>query len=160
MTQNLLSIVSVLIAFIGIPILYIQLRGLKVSIRNSTHAAIYGQAETLRGYLIQYPHLRKYFFDNEEILPDDKNYSRVVSIAEIYLNYLEQIAVLKDSFGKENLNSLRKFTKSALKKSPIVRQHLKSDAALYSNALHRMAEEKQVGKNKTLFAIFSNSQRI
>ncbi|MBK8503745.1 MAG: hypothetical protein IPL46_16950 [Saprospiraceae bacterium] len=130
MMQNLLSIVSLLITAIGIPILYLQLRDLKASIRNSTHAAIYSQAETLRGYLIQYPHLRKYFFDNEQISPGDKNYSRVVSIAEIYLNYLEQIAVLKDSFGKENLESLRRFTKSALEKSPILKQHLKSDAAL------------------------------
>lgn len=64
--ENLLPIISILITAIGIPILYLQLRDLKASIRNSTHAAIYGQAETLRGYLIQYPHLRKYFFDNED----------------------------------------------------------------------------------------------
>lgn len=76
-----------------------------------------------------------------KISADDKDYSRVVSIAEIYLNYLEQIAVLKDSFGKENLDSLRRFTKSALKKSPILKQHLKSDAALYSTALHKMVED-------------------
>ncbi|WP_373518679.1 hypothetical protein [Pricia sp.] len=110
----------------------------------NTHAAIYGQAETLRGYLIQYPHLRKCFFDNEKISPDDKNYSRVVSIAEIYLNYLEQISVLKDSFGKENLDSLFRFTKSALGKSPILKQHLKSNPSLYSDSLHRMVE----GKNR------------
>ncbi len=142
MLQTILSIVGVLIAAIGIPILYFQLRDMKASVRSSAHTAIYGQAETFRGYLIQYPHLRKYFFENVEIEADNKDYNRVISIAEIYLNYLEQIAVLKDSFGKENIDSLKRFTKTALEKSPILRQHLRSNAPLYSDALHRMAEEK------------------
>lgn len=58
------------------------------------------QDEAIRGYLIQYPELRKYFFENVNIAYDDKDYSRVVSIAEVYLNYLEQIAVLKKKFRK------------------------------------------------------------
>ena len=81
-----LSIIGILITAIGIPILYLQLRDLKVSIKNSTHAAIYNQSESLRGYLIEYPELRKYFFDGEPIDATNENYDRVVSIAEVYLN--------------------------------------------------------------------------
>lgn len=138
MLDNILPILGILVTAIGIPILYLQLRDLKASLRSSTHASIYTQAEAIRGHLIQYPELRKYFFDNVAILPTDKDYSRVVSIAEVYLNYLEQIAVLKNSFGKENLDSLRLFTTAALEKSPILKQHLNENKNLYSKALHQM----------------------
>jgi quercetin dioxygenase-like cupin family protein len=140
MLDNFLPILGILITAIGIPIFFLQLRDLKASLRSSTHAAIYSQAEAIRGYLIQYPDLRKYFFDNVSIASNDKNYNRVVSIAEVYLNYLEQIAVLKNSFGSENLDSLRLFTTTALEKSPIMIQHLKNNAALYSKALHKMVK--------------------
>ncbi|MEZ4803489.1 MAG: cupin domain-containing protein [Gelidibacter sp.] len=142
MVHNLLPMLGILVTAIGIPILYLQLRDLKASLQSSTHASIYTQAEAIRGYLIQYPELRKYFFDSVSILPSDKEYSRVVSIAEVYLNYLEQIAVLKKSFGKENLDALRIFTLTALEKSPILRQHLKNNANLYSSSLHKMVENK------------------
>lgn len=136
MLQILLTAISVLIAAIGIPILYLQLRDLKLSVRSSVHAAIYGQAETLRGYLVQYPHLRKYFFENKNIEPNHKEYDRVLSIAEIYLNYLEHIIVLQDGFGKKNVASLTRFVQSAFEQSPILKQHLDNNAPLYSDALH------------------------
>ncbi len=113
MIENLLPILGIVFTAIGIPILYLQLRDLKASLRSSTHASIYTQAEAIRGYLIEYPDLRQYFFDNASISSNDKDYNRVLSIAEVYLNYLEQIAVLKKSFGNENLDSLRLFTTTA-----------------------------------------------
>ena len=142
MIQTLLSVVSVIIAAVGIPILYLQVKDLKASVRSSAHAAIYNQAETLRGYLVQYPHLRKYFFDNEDITSKDVEYNRVISIAEIYLNYLEHITVTQDSFGKKNVASLKRFISSAFEKSPILKQHLKNNAPLYSDALHTIVEKE------------------
>lgn len=155
MLDNLLPILGILVTAIGIPILYLQLRDLKASLRSSTHASIYSQAEAIRGYLIQYPELRKYFFDNANILPSDKDYNRVLSIAEVYLNYLEQIAVLEKSLGRENKASLVQFTGTALGKSPILRQHLKNNAELYSSTLHEMVEStkdfnKKQSKSKTV----------
>ena len=141
MLQTILSILSVLIAAVGIPILYLQLKDVKATVRSSAHSAIYNQAENLRGYLIEYPHLRKYFFNNEKIKPEKPEYDRVLSIAEIYLNYLEQIAVLKDNFGKENQSSLNSFVAHAFRKSPILRQHLNDNAPPYSATLHKMMEE-------------------
>ena len=75
MVDNLLPILGILVTAIGIPILYLQLSDLKASLRSSTHASIYSQAEEIRGYLIQYPELRKYFFDNVNIAYDDKDYT-------------------------------------------------------------------------------------
>jgi hypothetical protein len=135
--QLTLSIAGLLIAAIGLPLIYMQLRGLQKSILTATHAAMYQQAAEFRAHLIQYPHLRKYFFDGWEIAPEDEEYSRVVTLAEIFLNYLEHIAVLGDSFGMQNRPALDRFSQVAFEKSPILQQHLTQNRASYSDSLHR-----------------------
>ena len=135
--QLTLSIAGLLIAAIGLPLIYMQLRGLQKSILTATHAAMYQQAAEFRAHLIQFPHLRKYFFDGWEIAPEDEEYSRVVTLAEIFLNYLEHIAVLGDSFGMQNRPALDRFSQVAFEKSPILRQHLTRNQASYSDTLHR-----------------------
>lgn len=135
--QLLLSTIGLLIAVIGLPLLYLQLRGLQKSILTATHAAMYHQAAEFRAHLIQYPHLRKYFFDGWEITPEDEEYNRVVTLAEIFLNYLEHIAVLGDSFGMKNRPALDRFSQVAFERSPILRQHLARNQASYSDTLNR-----------------------
>lgn len=139
--QIILSIIGILIAAVGIPLLYFQLRGVQRSLRSATHAAIYNQAADFRAHLIQYPHLRKYFFESAKITPAHEDYNRVLTLAEIYLNYLEHIAVLGDDFGSENRPSLERFTKTALERSPILRQHLAENRRYYSDALSRFIED-------------------
>jgi len=121
-----------------VPLLYIQLRDVKTSIRATTHAAMYDQAADFRSYLVQYPHLRKYFFDGGKITEEHEEYDRVLTLAEIFLNYLEHIAVLGDGFGKENRPALDRFCKLALEKSPILRKHLSDNRDSYSDALHSL----------------------
>ena len=135
--QLTFSIAGLLIAAIGLPLIYKQLRGLQKSILTATPAAMYQQAAEFRAHLIQYPHLRKYFFDGWEIAPEDEEYSRVITLAEIFLNYLEHIAVLGDSFGMQNRPALDRFSQVAFEKSPILRQHLTRNQASYSDTLHR-----------------------
>ena len=135
--QIIVACLSVLIAAIGIPALYLQLRDLKHSLKVGSHTAIYAQAAAVRGHLIEYPELRKYFFDGVEISPSDQDYSRVLSIAEVYLNYLESIAVLDRNFGVENFDSLHSFIATALRNSPVMRDHLQGHPEIYSHALHK-----------------------
>lgn len=135
--QLIVSITGLFIAAIGLPLLYMQLRGLRKSILTATHAAMYNQAAEFRAHLIQYPHLRKYFFDGWEIAPEDEDYPRVITLAEIFLNYLEHIAVLGDSFGMKNRPALDRFSQVAFERSPILRQHLSRNQASYSDTLNR-----------------------
>jgi hypothetical protein len=135
--QVLLTMGGLVIAAVGVPLLYFQLREVERSIHAATHAAMYDQAANIRSYLIQYPYLRKYFFDGSEITAEHEDYDRVLTLAEIFLNYLEYIAVLGDSFGRENRPALDRFCKIALQRSPILRKHLSENRDSYSNALHR-----------------------
>jgi hypothetical protein len=97
---------------------------------------MYAQGASFRAHLVAYPHLRKYFFDGVEISPDHEDYDRVVTIAELFLNHLEHIAVMADSFGQENRQSLERFCRNAFVNAPILERRLAENPAAYSHALH------------------------
>src|SRR5262245_10316951 len=84
--QLIVSMAGLLLAVVGLPILYVQLRELQRSVRSSAHSALYTQSSDFRAHLVKYPHLRKYFFDGAEISRGHEDYDRVVTIAELFLN--------------------------------------------------------------------------
>jgi hypothetical protein len=73
--------------------------------------------------------LRKYFFDGVDIQPGDPDYERAVTIAELFLNYLEHIAVLSDSFGERNVPALQRFLRTTLARSRCCGVHLAREPA-------------------------------
>ena len=126
------AITGVIITAIGLIFVIFQLRELKRSVQSAAHAAIYERAAEFRSHLVEYPQLRKYFFGNADIEQGDENYDRVLSIAEMYLNYLEQIFLTNDSLGKRNLESLERFIAAALNESPVMRRSLAKKGDAYS----------------------------
>jgi hypothetical protein len=133
--QAYVALAGLILAMVGLPILVLQIRALQRSVRSGAHAAMYAQAADVRSHLVEYPQLRKYFFDGVEIGPDNEEYDRVVTIAELFLNYLEHIAVMEDSFGRGNRAALQRFVDHALDRSPILRRRLSENPAAYSDAL-------------------------
>jgi hypothetical protein len=135
--QIFVSAAGLLLAVVGLPILYVQLRELQRSVRSSAHAALYAQSAEVRSHLVAYPHLRKYFVEGAEISKGHEDYDRVVTIAELFLNTLEHIAVTTDSFGRGNRAALERFVRHTLDMSPIMRIRLGENRADYSHALLR-----------------------
>ena len=133
--QVFVALAGLILAVVGLPILYVQLRELQRSVRSSAHAALYAQSANVRAHLVTYPHLRKYFFEGAEISRGHDDYERVVTIAELFLNTLEHIAVTTESFGRSNRASLEQFVRHTLDRSPIMRQRLGENRADYSPAL-------------------------
>jgi hypothetical protein len=133
--QTFVSLGGLILAVVGLPTLFIQIRELQRSVQSQVHAASYVQAAEFRAHLIAYPQLRKYFFDGAEIAPGHAEYDRTVTIAESYLNYLEHIAVMADSFGRRNRTALDRFCRNALAHGPILRRRLEENPAGYSDAL-------------------------
>jgi hypothetical protein len=104
-------------------------------VRSGAHAAIYEQAADFRSHLVEHPHLRRYFFDRCEIASDHEEYNRVVTMGEMFLNQLEHIAVMGDSFGRENKGALHSYIRNSLENGPILVRRLRENPAAYSHAL-------------------------
>lgn len=136
--QAYATVVGVVATIVGFVIVLIQVRQLERSVRSGTHAAIYSQAADFRAHLIAHPHLRRYFFDGAEITDDHPDHDRVVTIAELFLNHLEHIAVMADTVGRRNRTALEAFARGALERSPVMRWRLSEGRTDYSPALHRL----------------------
>jgi hypothetical protein len=137
MLQVCVSVGGLILALVGVPLLFVQLRDVQRSVLSGAPAALYAQGADFRAHLVLYPHLRKYFFDGEEIEAQHEEFDRVVTLAELLLNHLEHIAVLGDSFGKANRPALGRFCRVSLERSPIARQHLAVNRPSYSDSLLR-----------------------
>ena len=137
--QAYVAVAALLVALVGLPIIIVQLRELQRAVRSQAHAAIYSQAADFRSHLVAHPQLRPFFFAGVPIDADHPDYLRVITIAELYLNYLEHIAVTVDSFGRRNRPSLERFVRNALERGPVLRERLRESPAAYSDALHEMA---------------------
>ena len=144
MLQAYAAFGGVAVALVGLVFVLLQLKGLEQSVRLGAHTAMYGQGADFRGHLVAYPHLRKYFFDGAPIDAGHEDYERALTIAELYLNYLEHVAVTVDSFGERNRPALERFIKDALAKSPILKQRLAEHPAGYNQALLRYGEHARL----------------
>lgn len=134
-------IASAVITTCGLVFVVLQLRELKLSVRSAAHAAIYERAAELRSLLVEYPRFRKYLFEGVEIDETNEDYGRLLSVAEMYLNYLEHIFLTNDSLGRKNKTSAKQFVSSALKKSPILRKRLNEAGEDYSLAFRQFAKD-------------------
>lgn len=143
--QAYVSFAGLTLAMIGLPILLLQIRELQRSVRSGAHAAIYEQAADFRSHLVEHPHLRRYFFDRREIAPDHEEYERVVTIGEMFLNQLEHIAVMGDSFGRQNKAALHSYIRNSLENSPILMRRLRENPEAYSHALRPLLPAETKG---------------
>ena len=135
--QAYVSLAGLILAIVGLPILFLQIRAIQRSVQSGAHAAIYAQAADFRAHLVAYPHLRKYLFDGVEIEPDHPDYDRVVTIAELFLNEIEHITVMGDTFGRGNRPALERFARHALDGSPIMKRRLVENRVAYSDVFDR-----------------------
>jgi hypothetical protein len=108
MPQDIFSfaiIAGVIIQATGLIVVIYQLSRLNLSIRVTAQSAVYQQASDARSYLIQFPELRKYFFDSEAIEKTSPDYDRVRTIAELFLNYMEHLILQQGSLRTSDWNA-------------------------------------------------------
>lgn len=119
----------------GLVIIIYQLSRLNLSIRVSAQSAVYQQAADARSYLVDYPELRKYFFDGEKIEPGSEHYERAKTIAELFLNYLEHLILQQETLRKTDWTSWREFVLKTVSMSPVMQEILAERRDFYSSAL-------------------------
>ena len=137
------------ITLAGFIFVIVQIRRLGQSIRTTAHAAIYSQASDFRAHLMAYPELRKYFFDGIDVQRGEPDYERAVTLSEVFLNYLEHLAVQKSHFAGSDRDAWIKFAGLALANSPVTKRRLRKNGANYSPALLELLDDEPAGPAPT-----------
>ncbi|MDX1626023.1 MAG: hypothetical protein R3323_05875 [Wenzhouxiangellaceae bacterium] len=126
---------------IGLVVVIVQLRRVNASIRVSAQASLYQQSSSVRSALIEYPSLRRYFYEGRNIDPESEDYHRVRTIAEEFLNYLEHLVIQRGSLRDDEFSAWNRFVYRTISSSPVMREILDENPDLYSRDLVRACEE-------------------
>lgn len=70
------------VAVVGFGAVVYQLRQVERSVRSATRSSIYDLAARVKQNIIDNPELRPYFHESKIITTDDKNYDKVMAVAD------------------------------------------------------------------------------
>lgn len=132
------SFLGVLIGIIGFYFIWKQIRQVNSSIKSSTDNNLYSLTIDLNKLLIENPDLRPYFYGDangkEKLYNNsDPNFSKIETLADVYVTFFEYIFEEKKNMQIELFNSWEEWKKDMYKKSPAIRGHLKNHAGWYKN---------------------------
>ncbi|MAW79110.1 MAG: hypothetical protein CMI63_02650 [Parvularcula sp.] len=137
--ENYIDLAGLAATIIGFIFIIVQVRQLGRSVRSGAQSAIYDQAADFRAHLVAYPELRPFFFEGVDIDPSHPDYNRALTIAELFLNYLEHIAIQGGNFDGADRRAWERFVREALDESPLMARRLAERPHAYSPQLRRFA---------------------
>jgi hypothetical protein len=109
------------------------------SLRSSSYIAVNSKQLELDSIFIQNPDLRPYFFEKKKIDKNDKNYYKVVSLADYTIDYFDLFYSQVDYFlppkidpKQKAFNSWNTYIKQSFKLSPVLCQRLNEVKSWYT----------------------------
>lgn len=79
----------------------------------------------------------------KEITKDDKNYNKVMAIADLYALYLEKIATQGEGLSSENKEAWNNYIRDTYKNCPAIQLFLKDKETLYSEEFWNIINNKK-----------------
>lgn len=141
--RTIAVLAGIALQLLALIVVIYQLSRLNLSIRISAQAAVYQQATDARAFLVQYPELRKYFFDGVVADPDSDcdDYSRAKTVAEMFLNYMEHLILQRGSLRSSDWAAWQNFARKTLCNSPILREVLTEQPDAYCDELVELCRQ-------------------
>ncbi len=140
--SDMIAFLQLCVQIIGFCIIFWQLKSLIATNQSDAQTQLYAQSSNVRKLIVQYPELRKYFFENEKITRSHNNYERVRTIAELYANYLEHFIIQKPNLRKRDWDTWQKTVLDIYDSSPIIQETLSDKRIWYSEDLHDFIKKR------------------
>lgn len=138
--RTIAVLAGIALQLLALIVVIYQLSRLNLSIRISAQAAVYQQATDARAFLVQYPELRKYFFDGVVADPGSEDYSRAKTVGEMFLNYMEHLILQRGSLRSSDWTAWQNFARKTLCNSPILREVLAEQPDAYCEELVKLSK--------------------
>ena len=140
--MDLTAIIQTSVAVIGFGAVVYQLGQVERSVRSATRWSIYDLAARVKQSIIDSPELRPYFHEAREIAAEDKNYDKVMAVADLFCLYLEKIATQGEGISKENRKAWGKYIRGVYESCPAIQLHLKGKEHWYSEEFWKIVKNK------------------
>lgn len=140
--DNAFSFFGLMVAVVSVTLVYGQLKQLVWALSNDAQARLFQQNAEIRQIIAMEPRLRKYFFNDEPVARNDELYPKVRTVAEMYANYLEHLAVLQPALKTGEPGPWSKVIWDIYDSSPIIRETLREKPHWYCAKLHDIVERR------------------
>jgi hypothetical protein len=141
------SIIQTGVAVVGFGAIVYQLGQVERSVRSATRWSIYDLAARVKQNIIDNPELRPYFHEAKEITTEDKNYEKVMAVADLFCLYLEKIATQGEGISKDNRKAWGQYVRDVYNNCPAIQIHLKGKERRYSEEFWQLLMIKPTTAN-------------
>ena len=125
-----------------------QVEELRKGLRSSVYASGATHMFTVDEIFVQYPEMRAYFYEHEEIDASNVNYRRATAIAELLLDYFQSAFQHMEDFPKEwPRDGWEEYIKYVFAHSPVLCQYLDSVRGWYTEKLIELWETAQTSSD-------------
>jgi len=131
-----LTLVYVVVTFVGFLLLRHQIRQVELSARGETHSHLYTQQQSITTFFIANPTLRPFFYDNGQANGADEAIVRPV--AELVADFCEHIFLQLPNLPGDIRDGWQFYLLHLYDSSPILRQHFEKNGGWYSEELLQM----------------------
>jgi len=93
--MDMIGIITTVVGLVSLIALIYQSYNLRVTIGNQIYQSFVGNSVEIDKILTEYPHIRKYVYDNEPVDNNTEDLDRIMSVIELIIDITENIEVYK-----------------------------------------------------------------
>ena len=138
--QAICAVIGVFISLFGFIYVYKQIKQVNSSIRSNTHNSLTTRSFECSRLLFENIELKKYFYNNVEIVVTDPEYDKVLLFSEIIIDHFQFVVLEKNNIDFQTYNQWQGYMKNLYVNSPILRNYLADNKSTYNPELVAMLE--------------------
>ncbi len=120
--QAICSLLGVVVTIVGFIYVIKQLNSAKKANQIATYENIYARMHDIHKFLFEHPEFRDYFYHEKKIAPGDPKYSQVMTVAEMFADFLQQVMLQADLMPKKTAEGWTNYARSVIRRSPVLKE--------------------------------------
>lgn len=139
------QVLQALVSVLGLPALVISLvfvwKQLKLS-ANANRATVYQSVPLLMfdidRLFIERPELKPYFYGRKPLTHDDPEYNRIMSVAELFVDFMDYVTVVEPALPEYEWDSWKCYFRELLATSPALQQYWQEYGHWYPDTIAKV----------------------
>jgi hypothetical protein len=140
--QALAACGALVVAVVGLRLVLRQLRQVERTIRGNTYATLCQQSLEILKSIESQPESYAYFYDNRPLAENDSRRIEILCVTEMIANYLDMVALQRENMPSQVWKYWKNFIVDTVRRSEVVRNHLKNFANWYSEELNAIVKNE------------------
>ena len=136
----ILSVISLLVAAVGLYAVYYQIKKLQQSNWSNTHSILSSQSLEILKFFGEHPETYPYFYEKKVLEKGSSDKIIILYAAEALANFIEQLVLQKDNMPEKQWDVWYRFILTTFDKSVVVKTFLNDNRRWYADELMNISD--------------------